>query len=163
MNNYKLVYEAHLSVNPYAILLIIVAIIAVALLIAFWKKMTWSMRIFFAVVCVILGICVCSLIASGFSSAELMEKYNNGEYETVEGVITGYETNGYLGDGVRSLDIDEFYVSEEYFCIAESNPFGFGYNVRKEHGGILDNGVNVRIAYVKYGTMNIMMQLEVAE
>ena len=158
MDNYSVIYEPSFSISPYAILIPIAIIASVVLLAVFWKKIRWPEKIFMMLVSAVLIVAVVGMVSSSLTCIELINKYKNGEAEVVEGIITEYRE-----DGGRNNDVDSFYVADKYFDIAETTVFGLGYNLRRENGGVLTNGTKVRISYIQYGSMNIMMKLEVAK
>ncbi len=84
------------------------------------------------------------------------EAYTAGTCLVVEGEITSFNDTGIEVQGQ-----DSFYVDIERFQTGFVT--GYGYKITKLGGGVLDDGVYVRITYNPAGLDNVIMKLEVRE
>jgi hypothetical protein len=87
---------------------------------------------------------------------EVYDEYLSGNYEIVEGEISDYERKE---ESHWRGDCDYFYVNGIEFSIT---PMGvpWGYPLKQSEGGVLKDGMYVKIFYVEYTYQNIIMRIE---
>ncbi|MFT6964409.1 MAG: hypothetical protein ACJAWV_004150 [Flammeovirgaceae bacterium] len=89
---------------------------------------------------------------------ETNERYENGNYETVEGEIEAFIPMR-MHENDESIMVEnvsfEYSDSDESFC---------GFNTTKANGGpIYGNGQKVRLGYINKHERNIILRIEVAD
>ena len=158
---YKLIYEARLyyGVNPAFVMLCLIPVFIIALLIIFWKKVDIGVRCFVSSIIVFILFIIFSQVYIAIDSKhKVYNAYVSGEYLTVEGVISEYTL---AEEGQPNLP-DSFYVNDVSFSVP-----GFvsiwGYPLKQVDGGILKDGIYVRICYIPYKFENVIMKLEILE
>ena len=158
---YKLIYEARLyyGVNPAFVMLCLIPVFIIALLIIFWKKVDIGVRCFVSSIIVFILFIIFSQVYIAIDSKhKVYNAYVSGEYLTVEGVISEYTL---AEEGQPNLP-DRFYVNDVRFSVP-----GFvsiwGYPLKQVDGGILKDGIYVRICYIPYKFENVIMKLEILE
>lgn len=86
---------------------------------------------------------------------EILQKYKNGYYLTVEGEIEKFHPMP-----PEQHDSEHFYVNKVYFDLPSISPYG--YSKCKNFGGdIKGNGQMVKIRYINYNDENVIMKLEI--
>lgn len=153
-----ILYEAEpfYGINPvFIIFLLIIALMSV-LLIIFWKKVDIGVKIFISIIILLLVlICFCQIYVSIDARNKVYNKYQSGQYLVVEGVISNYT----VADDWEPNLPDSFCVNDIEFKVP-----GFvspwGYPLKQIDGGVLDNGMNVKIYYIEYKNENVIMRIE---
>lgn len=120
----------------------------------------------YEVIKVISGICLCFLLLFNViditSSLDMHKKiakqYEVGNYEIVEGFVEDFEPMPYDGHGNESFEINGVKFSySDYINIC-------GYNNAKSHGGVIEgNGQHLKIGYISYNKMNVIVYIEQLE
>jgi hypothetical protein len=77
----------------------------------------------------------------------------SGHYDVVEGIVTEFKPMPYSGHGYES-----FVVAGRTFSYSDFGIITAGFNHTRSHGGPIDNGIYVRVAY----TGNTIFRLEIA-
>lgn len=80
--------------------------------------------------------------------------YIDGDYSICEGIIEDYNTKESI-----NTDFDEFTVDGIIFKISSHPPIDYGYLCRTD-GGVLEDGMQVRICYIEYNGINVIMKIE---
>jgi len=155
--SYTTIYEAKafygLSI-PF-IILIIAFLLLLIYIIVNWKRNALSGKIGMAFVDSFLFIVIVCLVFGGWDAKKnVYDEYINGNYYTVEGVIKNYNNNS--NDTIK---YDYFKVDDVLFSVPGSTT-SWGNPLRKRNGGVLKNGVKVRIYYVFYKYENVIMKVE---
>ena len=136
--------------------LIIGIFLLICFLVAFfWKRNDKSGKIALIVVLIITCCIVGTIFYSYFNQEQnIYNKYKNGDYKIVEGIINDYQSmnieEGWKRDSFTLEDV-EFYVP---------SLFSFGYSLMQEEGSPLENGMYVKIYYVPYRGENVIMKIE---
>lgn len=159
---YKEIYEAKpfYGVNTAFMVFCIITVIIIVLLVVFWKKIDIGGRCVLSFVTVfLLFVISCQIYVAIDARREVYDKYSSGEYSTVEGYIHGYNVQY---DKFGNTKYDEFYVDGIRFIVP-----GFvscwGYPLTKVDGGVLEDGMHVKINYIFYKCENVIMRLEQLE
>lgn len=160
--DYVTIYEAKSSYGGFSPLLIIPIIIAVVVAfgtIMAWKRGPLSAKITFSAISAVMLLIFFSVVFNDINSRiRVYDPYVNGKSTIIEGIITDYSPNT---DGSQLPD--RFIVNDKNFAIAPIGTTIWGYPLRQEDGGILKNGMHVRIHFVHYKFENVIMKLEVSE
>ena len=158
---YNLIYEAKpfYGVKPVFVIFSLVAIFVTLYLILSWGKFDTGDRIFFSIISAVMLLVVFSQVYTAIDAKhKVYNAYVSGEYLTVEGVISEYTL---AEEGQPNLP-DDFYVNDVSFSVP-----GFvsiwGYPLKQVDGGILKDGIYVRICYIPYKFENVIMKLEILE
>lgn len=104
-----------------------------------WTQPHWLLGVFFC----LFGLFWVGVVGTTTASSDLsaFSKYQNGDYQTVEGLVTNFHPMPYEGHQ------DEcFSVQDQRFCYSdyEITP---GFHNATSHGGPIHEGLPVRIAY----------------
>lgn len=165
MNN-SIIYEAKISNEvsvPFIILVVVFLIILIFGIIACVKNP--QARIVdkigpFIVDFILLFIIICLAVNSFDSKYKVWDQYSKGDYLVAEGTIENYEKVKGISD--KDIKYDSFTVSGINFHVP-----GFatvwGYPLRQIDGGVLKNGIKVKIYYIPYKFENVIMKLELVE
>lgn len=112
----------------------------------------------------ILGFCFMLFINAIeiFSSLDMHQKiakqYEVGNYEIVEGYVENFVPMPYEGHGEESFKINSIEFSYSDYIT------NYGYNNAKSHGGVIEgDGQHLKIGYVVYNKMNIIVYIEQLE
>lgn len=81
--------------------------------------------------------------------------YNNKQYQTVAGMVENYHPMPSGGH-----DSEKFTVSGVEFEFSDFDVSDYGYNNAASHGGVIRQGLNVRIGYFNNGDKNVILKLE---
>lgn len=84
---------------------------------------------------------------------DLYSMYADGDYVVCEGIIENY-------DAISSVVYDSFEVEGYRFIIRHNPTFGYGYTYRQSDGGVLKNGLSVRIYFINHMHENVIMKIE---
>ena len=158
---YKEVYEAKpfYGVNPAFVIFCITALLAVLLVIVFWKKIDIGVRcLSIAIIVFMLFIVSCQVYTAIDAKHKVYNAYIAGEYLTVQGVISDYTL---AEEGQPNLP-DRFYVDDIPFSVP-GFVSAWGYPLKHADGGILEDGMRVRIYYVPYKFENVIMRIELID
>ncbi len=153
-------YEARPSYGPssFHIVFMILFILFCFYIVKTWRKSTISVRAFLAVVAMVMVLIIVSTAWTAIHSFQhVYIKYTRGEYATVEGIISDYEA---ITDGSQMPD--SFMVKGINF-IAPGFTTIWGYPLRRADGGVLKDGMKVKIHYIHYKFENVIMRLEVMD
>lgn len=159
MNNYRIIYEAstecYIPIGASIFLFIEIAWITIS--VVKWKKEVLSTKLLLLFLmmffCFLL---LCNLYEYVDVRLNITEKYKFGIVEVVEGEIYDYES---VNKNERGMD--HFFVDGVEFSLSSFT--GYGYNIKQRDGGILKNGIYVRIYYIPYKYENVMMKLELLD
>lgn len=138
----------------------IISLLFILYLIITWKKSSVSGRFIGCFIAIFLIFTIFSQFYSAFESRQkVYNNYIKGNYKTIEGYISDYQTEYDLSGNTK---YDSFCVSNIWFHTP-----GFascwGYPLTKATGSQLDNGVKVKIHYIPYKYENVIMYLEILE
>lgn len=150
------IYEATGSTSfPWLICIIFGAAVAAIFVLALnkWKEKSKSDKLI-VIIPIVLLIIYASWIYSSIALPDLYDMYIDGDYSVCEGVIEDYKTK----ESINS-DFDEFTVDGISFKISSHPPIDYGYICRSD-GGILEDGMQVRISYIEYNGMKVIMKIE---
>lgn len=118
------------------------------------RAFTTGEKIFFSFIIVVLSTLVISIGLSGLNSAKVYSAYQRGEAQVVEGVISEYDANLELNEQPDSFMVDGVWFEVPCFTTP------WGYPLRQQDGGVLKEGMHVKIYYVSYKYDNIIMKIE---
>ena len=156
---YKTIYEAQRSygsISPIFIIVTVVSIVLIVLMIKDWKNQKIISKIGMIVVTFTLSIIFISTVYSFLSSQVLVyDKYAKGNYLVAEGTIENYTQKA------DHPPADFFDVNNIDFEVPGFT--NWGYSLRQRDGGVLKDGVQVRIYYIHYKFENVIMKLELHE
>lgn len=155
--NYKIIYEAQRSygISPIFFIFAISSVIIIFLIVRVWKNQNMGSRIGLAIVIFTIAIILISTLYGYLSSKVLIyDRYVKGECSTVEGNIVNYMQH------TDHPPTDTFNVSDTDFYVPGYTTI-WGYPIRQRDGGVLKNGLHVRIKYIHYKSENVIMKLEV--
>lgn len=158
---YKVVYEAKsfYGVNTAFAVFCAVVILMIILLLVFWKKVDVGVRcLISSVIAFMIFIISCQIYTAIDARNSIYDEYKNGKYLLVEGTISNYTL---AEEGEPNLP-DRFDVNGVEFQVPGFVSY-WGYPLKRVNGGILENGINVRICYVSYKFENVIMKLEIFE
>lgn len=159
--DYKIIYEAQSSyggISPVMIIPIFIAVVVGIGTIKAWKSDKRSLKIMFAFLSAVIFLIFFSLLFNEFRSKnEVYKPYVNGKSSIIEGTIEKYVPNT---DGSQLPD--RFEVGSTDFAIPGFTS-KWGYPLRQIDGGILKDGLKVRIHYIHYKFENVIMKLELLE
>ncbi|MBQ7936126.1 MAG: hypothetical protein IJ333_07240 [Clostridia bacterium] len=149
------IYEAKslLKIHPTNVLLGIIAVGFIIFLVINWKKGGLPFRCFFSFVPAFLLFLTICQVYTYFDSQQVYFKYKAGNYEIAEGTIEKYTVTEY------PHQCDTFQVQGMDF-LAPGYVTGWGYPFNRANGGVLEDGMRVRIYYVPYKFENVIMRLE---
>ncbi len=159
--SYQIIYEAKQSyggLSPILIIPIIIAIVIAIGTIKAWKSGALSMKIIFSILSIIMLLVFFSITWNELNSRiKVYDPYKKGEYQIVEGKIEKY-----LPNTDRTQLPDRFEVNDVDFVVPGFNT-KWGYPLRQIEGGVLKEGLTVRIQYIHYKFENVIMKLELLE
>lgn len=154
----KILYEAQNEATfPWAIA-IVWGLICIGLLwiaLSRWKQKKMGEKLFVTVPIIVMGIYLAWLYQC-ISVPDLYGQYQKGEYQICEGVIEEYLPA--MADGGT---VDRFSVNGESFLVSDSPFYGYGYPLRQMDGGVLKEGMGVRIYYIPMEIENVIMKIEI--
>jgi hypothetical protein len=81
--------------------------------------------------------------------------FNNKNYKTVEGKVTNYHPMPAGGH-----DTERFTVDSVQFEYSDYDLTDYGYNNAASKGGVIKEGLYVRIGYFNNGNQNVILRLE---
>lgn len=81
--------------------------------------------------------------------------YDNKQYQTIEGVVENYHPMPAGGH-----DSERFTVGGVKFEFSDFDARDYGYNNAASHGGVIKEGLQVRIGYFNNGDKNVILKLE---
>ena len=158
---YKGIYEAKLvhGANPAFVIFCVITVLITLILIAFWRKFDMGSRFFFLFILIFfIFIISCQAYTSIDAKRKVYNAYIAGEYLTVQGVISDYTL---AEEGQPNLP-DSFYVDGVEFSVP-GFVSAWGYPLNRVNGGILEDGMCVRICYIPYKFENVIMKIEQLE
>ncbi len=153
---YNTIYEATDSTSfPWLICIIFGAAVTAIFVLALhrWKEKSKGDK-FIIVIPIVLLMIYASWFYSSITLPDLYDMYVNGNYSVCSGIIQDYKTK----ESINS-DYDEFTVDGIVFIISSHPPIGYGYLCSSD-GGVLEDGMQVRISYIEYNGMNVIMKIE---
>ena len=158
---YKLIYESAPSYGvaiPFAIFCIITCLIFL-LLIVLWRKFDIGSRLLISFILIFfIFIILCQIYTSFDAKRKVYDAYIAGEYLMVHGIISDYTL---AEEGQPNLP-DSFYVDGVEFSVP-GFVSAWGYPLNRVNGGILEDGMCVRICYIPYKFENVIMKIEQLE
>ncbi len=117
------------------------------------RKYGMVFGVIFATIAVIISII---LIPSMFGEyIKTKNIYNNKQYQIVAGTVENYHPMPSGGH-----DSEKFTVSGVEFEFSDFDVSDYGYNNAASHGGVIRQGLNVRIGYFNNGDKNVILKLE---
>ena len=153
----KILYEAQNEATfPWAIA-IVWGLICVGLLwiaLSHWKQRGIGEKLFIIVPIIVIGIYLAWLYQC-LTVPDLYGQYQKGEYEICEGVIEDYQPAL-----VEGGTVDRFSINGESFLVSDSPLYGYGYSLRQMDGGVLKEGMRVKICYIPQEVENVIMKIE---
>ena len=158
---YKEIYEAKpfYGVNIAFVIFCVITILITLIFIAFWRKFDKGSRFFFSFILVFF---IFIIFSQAYTSIDAKRKvydvYASGEYLTVQGVISDYTL---AEEGQPNLP-DRFYVDGVEFSVP-GFVSAWGYPLNRINGGVLENGMCVKICYIPYKFENVIMKIEQLE
>lgn len=155
---YKEIYEAEpfYGVNPAFVIFCVITVLITLILIAFWRKIDRGSRFSYLFILIFfIFIIFCQVYTSIDAKHKVYNAYIAGEYLTVQGVISDYTL---AEEGQPNLP-DSFYVDGVEFSVP-GFVSAWGYPLNRVNGGILDDGMCVRICYIPYKFENVIMKIE---
>ena len=158
---YKEIYEAKpfYGVNPAFVIFCVITVLITLFVIVFWKKVDTGVRcLALAIIVFLLFMISCQAYTSIDAKRKVYNAYVAGEYLEIQGVISDYTL---AEEGEPNLP-DRFFVNELRFSVPGSVS-AWGYPLKQVDGGILQEGITVRICYIPYKYENVIMKLEVIE
>jgi hypothetical protein len=82
--------------------------------------------------------------------------YTHQTYQTVEGSVTDFDPMPVTGHRLET-----FKVAGIRFAFSDFDETDYGYNNTASHGGVIRQGLRVRIAYLPREEKNIILKLEI--
>lgn len=158
---YKEIYEAKpfYGVNPAFVIFCVITVLITLLVIVFWKKVDTGVRCLVSAIIVFMFFIIsCQAYTSIDAKRKVYNAYVAGEYLEIQGVISDYTL---AEKGEPNLP-DRFFVNELRFSVP-GFVSAWGYPLKQVDGGILQEGITVRICYIPYKYENVIMKLEVIE
>ncbi|MBO5418361.1 MAG: hypothetical protein J6A50_07155 [Clostridia bacterium] len=158
---YKEIYEAKpfYGVNPAFVIFCVITVLIALLVIVFWKKVDTGVRcLALAIIVFLFFIISCQAYTSIDAKRKVYHAYVAGEYLTVQGVISDYTL---AEEGQPNLP-DSFFVDGVEFSVP-GFVSAWGYPLNRVNGGILEDGMCVRICYIPYKFENVIMKIEQLE
>ena len=158
---YKVIYEAKpfYGVNPAFVILCVITVLITLILIALWRKFDIGSRFFFLFILIFfIFIISCQAYTSIDAKRKVYDAYVAGECLKVQGVISDYTL---AEEGQPNLP-DSFYVDGVEFSVP-GFVSAWGYPLNRVNGGILEDGMCVRICYIPYKFENVIMKIEQLE
>lgn len=152
----SVIYEATGSTSfPWITCLIFGAAVIAIFVLALhkWKEKSKGDKLIIVIPIVLLMI-YASWLYSSITLPDLYDMYIDGDYSVCDGVIEDYKTK----ESINS-DFDEFTVDGISFNISSHPYINYGYICRSD-GGILEDGMQVRICFIEYNGMNVIMKIE---
>ena len=119
------------------------------------RSFTIGEKIFFSFVIIVISIMVISVGSSYFGSKRIYSQYQKGNAQIVEGEVSEYHANLEQNNLPDSFLVDN--VRFEIPCFTTP----WGYPLRQQDGGILKEGMYVKIYYVSYKYENVIMKVEI--
>lgn len=108
----------------------------------------------------LLFVIIITVIISLDSKIKVWNQYSKGNYLVAEGTIENYEE--VIGLSKEDVKYDKFSVQETVFHVPGFTTI-WGYPLRRIDGGVLKNGMKVKINYIKYKFENVIMKMELAK
>ena len=158
---YKEIYEAKhfYGVNLAFVIFCVITVVIIFILVASWRKIDMQSRFFFLFVLIFsIFIISCQTYTAIDAKRKVYNAYIAGEYLTVQGVISDYTL---AEEGQPNLP-DSFYVDGVNFSVP-GFVSAWGYPLNRVNGGILEDGMYVRICYIPYKFENVIMKIEQLE
>lgn len=152
----SIIYEATESTSfPWITCLLFGAAVAALFVFALhkWKEKSKGDKLIIVIPIVLLMI-YASWLYSSITLPDLYDMYIDGDHSVCEGVIEDYKTKE-----SDNRDYDEFTVNGITFKISAHPAIDYGYICRSD-GGVLEDGMQVRIRYIEYNGMNVIMKIE---
>lgn len=154
----RVIYEAKpfYGVNPAFVVFCIITALITLLLVIYWNEVDRGVHWFISfIIAFLLFIIFCQVYTSIDAKNKVYDEYEAGNYLVVEGTINDYIL---AEDGQPRLP-DRFNVNDIEFSIPGFVSF-WGYPLKSVDGGMLKNGMSVRIYYITYKFENVIMKLE---
>ena len=153
------IYEVK-SRNAFPVSLIVMwclCVICMIFIILLWKRNTFGGKIGMLLALGGLLLVTIGVSVDFLTSDVVYDKYMSNDYLVVEGIIEEYE----IGTDEKKAYPDRFRVDDVCFIIANPSQTGYGYSMRRADGGVLENGMYVRICYIPYEFENVIMKIEI--
>jgi len=158
---YKEVYEAKpfYGVNSAFVIFCVITVLIILSLIYFWKKMDNGSRYFVLfILFFFIFIISCQTYTAIDAKRKVYNAYIAGDYLTVQGVISDYT----LAEEGQPRLPDRFFVGDVNFFVP-GFVSAWGYPLKRVNGGILEDGMYVKICYIPYKFENVIMKIEQLE
>lgn len=154
----KTIYEAKAfyGISPTFVMLCVIVLLIVLVLAFVWKKVDIGVRCFGSIIALFcLFIALCQIYMSIDAKRSVYDEYTKGNYLVAEGTIYDYFP---AEEGEPNLP-DRFSVSEVEFQVP-GFVSAWGYPLKQNENGLLENGMHVRIYYIEYRFENVIMKIE---
>lgn len=149
------VAESFYGINPVMMVLCIIVVFCMVLLAVFWKRVDKGVRCLGAFVIAFLLLIIASQVYMSIDARhKVYDAYHSGDYLIVEGIIEDYSL---ADEGEPNLP-DSFRVNDVDFQVP-GFVSAWGYPLKNADGGVLKNGMRVRIYYVPYKFENVIMKI----
>ena len=103
------------------------------------------------------GLITLAIIPSSLADyAHTQRVYEQKQYQTVEGTVANFDPMPAGGHWLET-----FTVAGVPFAFSDFNDTDYGYNNTASHGGVIRQGLHVRIAYMPSGERNVILKLEI--
>ena len=98
---------------------------------------------------------VISVGSSYFGSMRVYSEYQKGNAQIVEGEVSEYHAN------LEQNNLPDFFLVDNVRFEIPCFTTPWGYPLRQQDGGILKEGMYVKIYYVSYKYENVIMKVEI--
>jgi hypothetical protein len=117
------------------------------------RKQRMLFGIIFASFAGLISIFVISSMLNNYFKTKTI--YDNKQYQTVEGMVTNFHPMPESGHDSERFDVNGIQFEFSDFDVSD-----YGYNNAASHGGVIQEGLKVRIAYFNSGRKNVIIKLE---
>jgi len=123
-----------------------------------WQTVLSRVVLLFADVMLVVAI-VSAVYTFHWAKTAVYDQYMKGNYSVVEGTIENYtEIPNIAGNLDGGVKYDHFDVNGVLFNVPSM--MSWGYSLTQYDGGVLKDGLNVKISYIFFRFENIMMKVE---
>ena len=154
----NVIYEAEpfYGVSWSYIVFCFVIILVALVLVVVWKKVDIGVRLFILLIDMfLLFMAACQVYTCIDAKHNVYDEYQAGNYLIAEGIIDSYHP----AEEMQINLPDEFVVDGLDFQVP-GFVSAWGYPLKQANGGVLKNGMHVRIYYVPYKYENVIMRIE---
>ena len=153
------VYKATMSKpSVIGLLLCAVTIAMIVVVIVRWKHSPAAWRVFFTLISAVLLICSISIVYSYIREyRSVFLPYKRGDYLVADGVVRNYEKRTIN----QALEQNEFEIDNVEFQLPSMSEYG--YSLTESNGGIIREGMHLRIKYRFFRYENVILEIEIIE